>query len=92
MRAREGDGLRIVARNGIPNSSPAPRMPASGMDLGLTERAQLTGGELGYGTDRRRLRAQGLAAMDDLTGAGSADRRITVVLVDDDPLVRADCG
>jgi DNA-binding NarL/FixJ family response regulator len=27
--------------------------------------------------------------MDELTGAGSADRRIAVVLVDDDPLVRA---
>ena len=54
VRAREGDGLRIVARNGIPNRSPAERMPASGMGLmGLTERAQLTGGELTYGTDRR---------------------------------------
>ena len=54
MRAREGDGLRIVARNGIPRTSAADRMPASGMGLiGLNERAQLTGGELTYGTDRR---------------------------------------
>jgi signal transduction histidine kinase len=53
VRAREGDGLRIVARNGIPKTSAPERMPASGMGLmGLTERAQLTGGELTYGTDR----------------------------------------
>lgn len=54
VRAREGDGLRIVARNGIPKGSAAERMPASGMGLmGLTERARLTGGELTYGSDRR---------------------------------------
>ena len=54
VHAREGDGLRIVARNGIPKRAAAQRMPASGMGLmGLTERAQLTGGELTYGTDGR---------------------------------------
>lgn len=54
VRAREGDGLRIIARNGIPKASASEQMPASGMGLmGLTERAQLTGGELSYGTDRR---------------------------------------
>ncbi len=54
VRAREGDGLRITARNGIPETSAAQRMPASGLGLiGLTERAQLTGGQLSYGTDRR---------------------------------------
>ena len=54
VRARKGDGLRITARNGIPETSAAQRMPASGLGLiGLTERAQLTGGQLTYGTDRR---------------------------------------
>ena len=54
VRARPGDGLHIVARNGIPNRSLGERMPASGMGLmGLTERARLAGGELTYGTDRR---------------------------------------
>jgi signal transduction histidine kinase len=54
VRALPGDGLRIVARNGIPNRPLGERMPASGMGLtGLVERATLTGGELTYGTDRR---------------------------------------
>ena len=54
VHGREGHGLRIVVRNGIPESPVADGMPASGMGLiGLAERAHLGGGDLTYGTDRR---------------------------------------
>ena len=53
--------------------------------VGLTERAVLAGGELTFGTDRRGdFVVRGSAAV-----ARMSERRIRVVLVDDDPLVRA---
>jgi signal transduction histidine kinase len=54
VRARAGDGLRIVVRNGIPAQRVGERLPTSGIGLvGLRERLLLTGGELSYGVDRR---------------------------------------
>ncbi len=68
-------------RNGRPPGAPAVHSGGQGLD-GLAERVALAGGALTHGgAARRRLGADGLATLAGMT--------IAVLIVDDDPLVRA---
>ncbi|RPF22691.1 sensor histidine kinase [Myceligenerans xiligouense] len=51
-----GDGIDITVANPLPHGEARDELPASGLGLmGLTERAELGGGRLGYGTEGGRF-------------------------------------